>query len=162
MSLFFTKEITQAVVDVLQAASLSFSPKVVQRGDLAFIPEPTLSTILPAVLVRGVETEITMGESDAGGFLVENTLNLRVVAVREFTEDEQVWDSRVDTADEIGEAIAATFPDLGASITGCDIIIARPTGLELSPPEDDLVSLYKDRRLYAVAVTLEVQARSTR
>ena len=163
MGILYTQEITQAVVDKLKGASLSFNPLVVQRGDIAFIPEPSLVSILPAVFVKVEGVEINPAEETTIGNLIYTKTYLRIVTAREYSEGDQVWDLKVSTIDDIVEVFFGSgYPNLGNPITGYTIFNVWPTTTEVNPPEDEMVSLYNSRRLYAIAVNLEVYGRAER
>lgn len=164
-----TDELVDAAVALLKAAALGFVPAIVQPGELAFFVESGGLTEIPAILVTAPRVGLGIGQSGAGLGAGDITLRrvpsetiLRVVLVDLWQHGDDVPSvKRART-----EAIAQTFIDdvkLGSpAIVGFVLEIAIPTDVELSPPEDALVSFQQDRPLFATAVNVSVVGYSER
>ena len=168
-----TNEIVEAAIDAINAAIggvVTFAPVVVQEGDLSFYIEDISLGDLPAVYVKAERVQISIGGderdlSDITGELVGTRTQLRIVMVNQWAEGTNVVDLRTQYGEEIAQVFIRGTGDLfnmGASIADYDILRALPVGIETDPPERIAVSLNEDRQVYAVAVTVVVEGRSTR
>lgn len=163
MSVLYTQSVCDAAVDLLKAASLSFNPKLVQRGDLAFYPETALADIVPAVFVKATDVDVSIGEYEIGGRDVDTKTELRITVVDDFNRDEQLYDLRISRAEEVAEAVIASDKlNMDESITNYTIFNAWPESIYLYPQEDEFVSLNQKRKLFAVAMSVMVWGRATR
>ncbi|MCC6670404.1 MAG: hypothetical protein IT458_05040 [Planctomycetes bacterium] len=168
-----TLELIQAAIDRINAAvlaaELSFTPVLVQEGDLAFYAaNPIPANDLPAVLVKAssIGIEIGQGElADVGGDLVGTRTTLRLVLVDTWENGQQVVARKIQRTQELAQAFVRGSGQpytMGASVPGYVIVHALPVAIELDPDEDALVSQQQEQQVYATAITLEVLGRSSR
>lgn len=159
-----TAALITAVRDRLKTG-LSFDLTVVEFGSLMHWTarkDPTAA--LPAVFVEPVFTEPEPIES---GHSVRSTLNVRVVYVDEWDDTTDVTKLKVDRGTEIWSRLAGdTGQDWylgGAVIPDYQFDEgAVPATIEWVPQEQAIVSKDETRRLFAVAIRMEINGRVTR
>ena len=165
MTVGFTDEILGAAQTMLKTG-MSFVPKIVQKGDLMFWPEGTITQLaskVPAILIKPIETDLEI--EGATGISVQSDYRIRVVIVDSFDPvAEDVVKKRIDRAEDVVDRfMGGTKLDMrGATIAGFRWFQARPIKVVYVPQEDDVVSMNKDRQLFAVAVDVSVTGEADR
>ena len=162
-----TREVVEAAITLLNAkvgTTISFAPVLIQEGHLMFYVEQlALTNDIPSIWVRAMNLEIE--PLDVGGSSWVSLTTLRVVVVGSSDHGDAVIDDRQNVAEEVAQVFiggAGDGYDLDESISGYTITQAVPVSVEFEPPEHDVVSLVEERQLYAVAVNVLVEGRSSR
>lgn len=166
-------EIVDAAIALILAAvgtTITFSPVIVQEGNLRFYAENPdgVSLEVPAIFVRAraIDLHTADGSSytDLHGGLTGTQTELRIVVVDKWEVPDDVVEKRIQHGQEVAQAfLNSPRLDLDASIPGYLVIPpSTARAIEFYPPEDNEVSQSGARQLFAVAVTVQVQGRAAR
>lgn len=161
MTVFFTYEILGACLELLKSG-MTFTPVIVQRQDLMYWPDGAVSTKVPAIFIKAVEVPISV---DHHGEDVLTVTRVRCVVVDSFDPTaHDVEQRKINRAEDVADRFLEGTFDIGGNTIHANYELhhAVPVQLELEPPEDSLVSLAKERDLFAVAVTVDVTGRAFR
>lgn len=161
--------IASAVVLLLKAASWTRTPVLAMVGDLSHYAEnQMLSSELPAVFVQAIDFGWG-NDLDLSGEDIAQTMTVRVLLVDSWdTTKANVEVVRMQAAKELMQAFIRSPGEdyrLDDAAAGVTIEMATCGKLEFRPPEHSVVSQaapVENRRLFAIAMPIQILARATR
>lgn len=159
-----TVEVVDAIVAAIDGATLSFTPAIVQAGDLSYwIEREQVESDLPAVFVECQSAALTSTTLTGESWGVSYPVRVLIVDVWNYGDD--VRDLQQQRAEEVAQVFIGSPGDafdLGASIAGLQFLQAFPTRIVFDPAESGEMSMDERRRVFVVAVHLEVVTESMR
>ena len=156
-----TTELLDEIKALIDAASMSFTPKLIQAGDLGFYPVQiaSLTSDLPAIFMKIERVRLEL--ADVTGEVLEFEMDVRLVLWDSWAMGDNVYEKRVQRIQEIVESIiqsAGSTWDPGVS--GLDFSRILPTGFE--PESTEQFQYEDDNQVYTAAATLTVAGRTSR
>lgn len=161
-----TSEIVDAAIARIVSqigTTITFSPKIVQEGDFSFYTErSSLLKDLPAVFVIASSLALEPDDLTVSCWDIQHALRVLVVDSWETGESLPPRKKQQNHAEEIAQVFIGGVgyaSDLGG-VSGLRFLQAFPSHVDFEPAESKILSFDEERQLFAVAVTVQIQAQS--
>lgn len=159
-----TTEIVEAIIAAINGASMGFTPKIVQEGDLSYwIERETLPDDLPAIFVQC--QSVTLSPATLTADTWSSVYPVRIVLVDTWDLGDNVRDLQQQRAEALAQVFiggAGDAFDLGAAVAGLQYLQVFPSRIDFDPAESRAISMDERRRVFVVVVNLEVMTESVR